>query len=129
MIEIAVILFGLFSQFVSSQTATPIPGTPACVLQCSGQFCPTAELQCVCADALSNITSCVLTNCNSADQMAAVSIEPQVCGEMLLIVLVDVNRKFCTIVIRGRQCVHNSNRSKRHEHHHCRECHVNCYVW
>ena len=66
---------------LSLATSINAQAPPACVLTCAEQFCANlADLQCLCNDQVSEITSCVLTSCDTADQATAAQLQVQECG-------------------------------------------------
>jgi len=83
-LAVSIYRLGVFlSRVVAAQTVTP-PNTPQCLLTCTSQYCPTADLQCECVDQLNNITVCVLLNCSASDQVTAAQIASEICASGIL---------------------------------------------
>lgn len=77
----SVVFAVILAQLTVGQVVTPPANTPQCLITCSSQFCPTAELSCICGTEISNITTCALSSCSTADQQAAAQIAESICGK------------------------------------------------
>jgi hypothetical protein len=78
----ALVIVAAIAQAALAQVLMPPPGTPQCLITCSGQYCPTAEEECICVTQIQNITLCILSGCTGADLTAAESLAPQLCRKI-----------------------------------------------
>ena len=75
----------VLSRVVAAQAFFPSgPASLQCLKACSQQFCPTAELRCECVDAISNITTCILSTCTENDQRLAGELVAELCNSRSL---------------------------------------------
>jgi CFEM domain len=78
----SLVLVAALAQAALAQVIAPPPGTPQCLITCSGQYCPTAEQECICVTEFQNITLCVLSSCSGSDLTTAESLAPQLCRKI-----------------------------------------------